>query len=155
MCTVTRLDDTDYKLFTGVTENWCFTPLLIGPQISCRLLQTCVFFVSFQSVCEQLQLEDLDELDSRLEYQNIAVEGFPKLEDLVVQIADVVEPSLARNHKTNKHRVWCSKHWKNIITRLETWRQQSRQIPVSLFGIYSHHKTVTYTEEFAKLTIYV
>ena len=80
-----------------------------------------------------MQLEDLDELESRLEYQNTAVDGFPKLESLIVQIADVVEPSLARNHKSNKHRIWCSKHWKTIITRLETWRQQNKQLPVRFF----------------------
>ena len=80
-----------------------------------------------------MQLEDLDELESRLDYQNTAVDGFPKLESLIVQIADVVEPSLARNHKSNKHRIWCSKHWKTIITRLETWRQQNKQLPVRFF----------------------
>ncbi|KAF6024381.1 CEP70 [Bugula neritina] len=80
-------------------------------------------------VCELLEVSDLEDIEQRLAEQRIAVDGFPKLEDLVVQIADVVEPSLVRNHKNNKHRIWCSKHWKNIVTRLEGWGQQMKQLP--------------------------
>lgn len=76
-------------------------------------------------------MTDLSQLESQLECQRTAVEAFPKLEELVIQIADVVEPSLVRNHQTNKHKIWCSKHWKNIIVKLEGWRQQMRQLPVS------------------------
>jgi len=86
-------------------------------------------------VCELLEVSDLEDIEQRLAEQRIAVDGFPKLEDLVVQIADVVEPSLVRNHKNNKHRIWCSKHWKNIVTRLEGWGQQMKQLPVGQFRV--------------------
>ncbi|XP_067935432.1 centrosomal protein of 70 kDa-like [Watersipora subatra] len=80
-------------------------------------------------VCESLELSDLKHLESTLSNHQEAVAAFPKLEELVLHIADVVEPSLARNHMKNKHKIWCSKHWKNIVTRLETWRQQIKQLP--------------------------
>ena len=91
----------------------------------------CSIITAFSQVaCDILELSDLEQLESRLENQREAVEVFPKLEDLVLNIADVMEPSLVKNHKNNKHKIWCSKHWKNIITRLETWRQQIKQLPV-------------------------
>ena len=91
----------------------------------------CSIITAFSQVaCDILELSDLEQLESRLENQREAIEVFPKLEDLVLNIADVMEPSLVKNHKNNKHKIWCSKHWKNIITRLETWRQQIKQLPV-------------------------
>lgn len=83
-------------------------------------------------VCEELGVSDLENVKAHLESHREAVEGFPKVESLLLQIADIVSPTLAKHGKSNKHKFWCSKHWKSAISKLESWSEQSKQLPVGL-----------------------
>lgn len=111
-----------------ITESRCQDSVAYNPRDD-----TLVLIGILQLVCEELELSDLEELHSRLQLQRVSVDAFPKLEALATQIADIIEPSILRQQQQSgsKHRIWCSKHWKSVINRLEHWRQQIQQLPVS------------------------